>query len=153
MCLSADFYSHFAPLGGGEQAARWYSEGREAAVGIASFRAFTDSTRTQQETHWATVTPNTPYRASVSTHDSHEVHGYLIEARQAEHLPSVQEVLSIPNTASQRRDPQHLYTQQQRQEGQELKASPDYMRPHSQNISTGQQDDGSAGNLVTPISP
>lgn len=38
-----------------------------------------------------------------------------------------------------------------RQEGQGLKASPDYTRPCSQNTVTGQHD-GSVGNLVTPIS-
>ena len=64
----------------------------------------------------------------------------------------MQEALSILNTASQCGDASITSACRSGQEGQELKASPDYMRPCSQNIITGQQDDGSVGNLVTPIS-
>lgn len=81
----------------------------------------------------------------VHTHNRHDAHGYLTEAQQAEHLPSVQEALSILNRASQCGDASITSACRSRQEGQELKASPDYMRPRSQNIITGQQDDGSVG--------
>lgn len=81
----------------------------------------------------------------VHTHNRHDAHGYLTEAQQAEHLPSVQEALSILNRASQCGDASITSACRSRQEGQELKASPDYMRPRFQNIITGQQDDGSVG--------